>query len=244
MLTEEDKTRIRLEEIYRQELRTRLTEKRTRPEKILFFLNSAFFLWFLSTAVIGTVSFLYAKWDSRKEDERRRYEQKRLVDRESAMVSGKLDTEIASRLRFVNGLIDTEKSFPQEITLIRSVLILEKPSAMDYPVNVFPEYSNRSFQSLLWELAQVVPEGEKKEIVAATEEAKKLTALFITRTGGVNSPPVPMPTGKRKRKDALEVLVENKEELTRDLSRLDGIISLKAFNLRRWGRPLSSIADK
>jgi hypothetical protein len=241
MLTEEDKNRIRLEEIYRQELRQQLKPNSSRRERTLAFLNSAFFLWFLSTVLIGTVSFLYTRWDIRREDERRKYEQKRQVESEKTTAAGKLDTEIASRLRFVNGLIETENSFPQQSTLVKSVLILEKPSAMEYPVNVFPEYSNRSFQSLLWELMQVVPSDQKGQIETAFKEAKKLTALFILQTGTVASKPARQVTVKGKSKNILE---SNESILKEDQARLLGISGLKAFNLERWGKPLVSIVDK
>ncbi len=242
MLTEEDKNRIRLEEIYRQELRQQLKPISSRRERTLAFLNSAFFLWFLSTVLIGTVSFLYTRWDGRREALRREYEQKRQFDVERNTTTSKLDTEIASRLRFVNGLIETENSFPQQSTLVQSVLILEKPSAMAYPVNVFPEYSNRSFQSLLWELIQIAPDDQKKkELEIAFKEAKKLTALFILQTGTVASKPERQVTGKPKSKNVFDY---NESILKEDDARLLGISGLQAFNLERWGKPLVSIADK
>lgn len=59
MISEEEKTIIREEEIYRQEVRKELSQSRSA---IWVFLNSPFGIWVLSTIIVGSLSFMYTQW--------------------------------------------------------------------------------------------------------------------------------------------------------------------------------------
>lgn len=86
-----DRKRIYQEEVYRYEVRAQLdkVDKKKNKEagKIWAFVNSTLFLWFLSSIVLGIISFSYAKWDRQRE-----------IEREQRERAEKLDTEISSRL--------------------------------------------------------------------------------------------------------------------------------------------------
>jgi hypothetical protein len=246
MLTNKDKNHIRLEETFRlkaqKQLETQVSHDSGRRDAWTF-VNSAFFLWFLSTVLIGTISFLYTRWDNHREVQRRIDTQKQLADQEKALTARKLDTEISSRLRFVNGIFETEDSFPQDQKLIKILFILEKPSAIEYPVNVFPEYAERSFQSLLWELKQVVPEEKNKELKVAYEKSKELTSIYIMQTSRTTSTPKVASRQSRnsKRHPADKSLHDDNEAaLKQDWVRLMTASELSSFNLERWGKPLTA----
>lgn len=178
MITEEEKDRIRHEEIFRQEIREQLRKDSERKEgsKLWTVMNSAFFLWFLSSVLIGSISFKYARWEKQKEDERRNYEQHRIAEYERNVSEKKLDAEISSRLNYFGSMSGVTGDF-------ESLLILDKPLETKYPVNVFPEYAHRSLQSLLWELLRVVPDESKGEVNRAYEVSKIFPKSFVTDQG-------------------------------------------------------------
>jgi hypothetical protein len=244
-LTEAERNRIRLEELFRYEVQQQIEKKRDKEEKkkdekksrwqdISTFINSAFFLWFLSSVIIGFISFSYTVWQKQREEERRLYEQKQTIEREVK----RLDAEISSRLNYVNSLIMSQDPLLIEPTSVSGFLALEKPLEAKYPVNVFPEYSNRTLQSLLWDLSRAVPEAEKWEIEKALNESRKISSIYM------------------KLHPDREVFVQNwkkyKERMASEGKQALGLIrsyvsdplDLKALNLDRWGRPLTSLDVK
>ncbi|HEX8163988.1 MAG TPA: hypothetical protein VF538_19110 [Pyrinomonadaceae bacterium] len=222
MLTDEDKERIRLEELYRHEVAKELGKKKSKWEDISAFVNSAVFIWFLSSVVLGLISFAYTKWESGREDERRKHEQELKLAQENKLIARKLDAEIASRLSY----FATQSMRPNETTVINKIVVgLEKPSAIDYPINVFPEYANRSLRSLLWELLQVVPDNEAGEIRLAYDKSKILYSIYLADFQRASQ----AKTGQSNR--GLLEIIKN-------------LLSIRqAFDLERWGKPFSSIPD-
>jgi|GEM_PF-2170648 len=214
MLTDEEKNHIKLEEILRHEIRHQLRNEadKSRWSRAWTFVNSAVFLWFLSTIVVGTIGLIYASSEKQKENERRVYEQQQAIARDKLLSQRKLDAEISSRLSYFEFVLDLRRD-------ATAYLVLQKPSEAKYPVNVFPEYASRSFQSLLWELQEVVPQNEKGEI----EEAYEISRTFSTNYLG--STPL-QESSNKKRPSVLETL-----------SRED-IIKL---NLQRWHKPLDHL---
>jgi hypothetical protein len=61
VLTSEEKHRLRLEEIYREEVRREI-HRTKRSNKVLSFLNTPLGLYILSGVFIGSLSFLYTRW--------------------------------------------------------------------------------------------------------------------------------------------------------------------------------------
>jgi hypothetical protein len=104
MFRNADKKRIYQEEVYRREVRAQLDKTNQKNNKatgkMWTFVNSAFFLWFLSSVVIGIISFSYAKWDEQRGIERERRERAALVEQENIQRARKLDAEISSRLTY------------------------------------------------------------------------------------------------------------------------------------------------
>jgi hypothetical protein len=91
VLSDEDRQRIRQEEIFRQEIRQDLEKAKASnqsfPRRVVNFLNTGLGLWFLTTVAVGLVSFSYAKWDEHN-----------TKIRDNRTTERKLNIEISTRL--------------------------------------------------------------------------------------------------------------------------------------------------
>lgn len=203
MLRNIDRKRIYQEEIYRYKIRAQLdrTVQKKIKGKIWTFVNSAFFLWFLSSVVVGVISFLYVKWDKQRDLEREQRERAALVEQENVQSVRKLDAEISSRLAYffysqeITGTITEVRLIKEHgsdmadvsevmeyyisINLTEDgIMSLYNPNVSGYKFGD-PEYANRSLRSLLLELEAIVPPQEKYEISMALEESIKSQPMFI-----------------------------------------------------------------
>ena len=94
MLSEENQARIRSEEIYREEVRKEIEAEREKS-LIPSILNQPFVLWFLSSVLIGFLSFAYTQW--------REHEDSRVA---LEGVSRELASEIRFRVRQMDSSIE------------------------------------------------------------------------------------------------------------------------------------------
>jgi hypothetical protein len=240
MLTDDEKEHIREEEVYRREVRNGLEttdRKGSKWHKYWSIVNSAVFIWFLSSVVLGSASLLYTRWEQERARERERAAKDYLVERENKKTALRLDAEITNRLVYFSNLLKIrEVAFAEqsgmlqygeivsmeEYSLAKVLVALERPSAMEYPVNVFPEYANRNFRSLLWELMGVVPDEEKGSLQPAYERAAQLQQIYLkTRYAERRSP-------KQRIIHAFQARALSESAIT------TGEVLL-TFNLPRWG---------
>lgn len=94
-LEQATKDRILHEELYRSQIREQLADKSSVPntqDKVWAFLNSAFFLWLMSSVLIGLITFLYTEWEENR-DERQFQAQQLVKFREAAFES--LSTDVS-----------------------------------------------------------------------------------------------------------------------------------------------------
>src|SRR4051794_39520591 len=87
MVTDEEKSKLKAEEIYRHEVRNSLSTQKDKSNSIWTFLNSGLGLWFLSTIVIGFFTYLFNEY---KEDKKTTTVQEEKIKQ--------LDLEIESRI--------------------------------------------------------------------------------------------------------------------------------------------------
>jgi len=224
MLTEQEKDHIRLEESYRHDVIKQLEggADKSKRERAWGFLNSAFFLWFLSSVVIGLVSFGYTLWDKQREENRRQHEQRVTIENENRLIRKKLDTEISSRLVYIHSLTYKEGVVSSD-PIFEALKVLEKPAESKFPVNVIPEYSTRNIPTLLLELIEALPdETDKRKIQDVYKNSLVFPLQYTMST--LNSPEV------RSQK------IKEGEMLDRC-----GFYKLmnEYFNLARWGQPFS-----
>jgi hypothetical protein len=166
MLTDEEKLRIRAEEIYRDELRRALNGHQSPPGRLVRltrFLNTSLGIWFLSTVIVGVATFFAAQWRVSREEQS-----------VNAAQVARLDLEIATRLdRFanaVNGLVGFT-------AYADALAALNRPSDADPDGSAYPEYRGLALTSLIHELGARVPSEEKPPVMQILESARQLAAL-------------------------------------------------------------------
>lgn len=160
MLTDQDKSRIRDEEVYREEVRKSLEPPRSRAAGVLAFLNTSFGMWLLSSVVLAGVVAGYthvAERARRAEERRTRVE--------------KLDFEIEWRLSQFIGFAEqvSKQQAGKDELKQRWLLAKGPPSALKGLVCIHPEFADRNLVSLMVELRSLVDtDGERSAIRWAT----------------------------------------------------------------------------
>lgn len=156
MLSAKERTRIRLEEKYRQKYapQPKVTPKRN---VVIDFLNTSLGIFMLSTVFITFFSWAYNNWSESQKAKLKRAETEK-----------HLRLEIAYRLRIIHKLT---RRFPDsDLNIIRTATYGFRVGSMQVPTHmliyspIFEEYGARSLESLFWELESIVPEGEKEPI--------------------------------------------------------------------------------
>ena len=168
MLSEKERSKIRLEEAYRQEY---LRASEPRSNKFLGFLNSNFGLFVLSTIFISAFSWGYSQLSEWRRENANR-----------AATEQHLRLEIAQRLRVIRKL---GTRFPySDLNIIRTATYgyrvgsVQVPSHMLIYSPIFEEYGPRSLESLLWELESMVAEPEKSQIRLIRSKSFDISQCF------------------------------------------------------------------
>jgi hypothetical protein len=219
MLSDQEKERIYLEEVYRGEVRNNLKDNagRSQRENIWTFLNSALFLWFLSSVVIGLASFGFAHWEKQRDEDRKLWEKQQ----EQSRIRKSLDMEISTRLVYVHTLTYKDKVISSD-PLLEALSVLAKPADSKFPVNVIPEYSNQNIRTLLSQLLDALPpdDSDRKRV----QDAYDTSLLFQVEYTMITLNPPAVRSAK----------CENGEMLDRC-----GFYKamVKDFNLDRWDHP-------
>jgi hypothetical protein len=159
MLTEEEKSRIRTEEIFRTEVRRELetTETPSHAKNIWTFLNSSFALWFLSSVVLAGLTTAVTSYQAKHKEQSRRAE-----------IERRLDTEISSRigltlrvLRLEQADIARGEAQPAGTAYGKAESYLDNSfPKTSWDFSIYPEYKARTFRSLIFELTSVVDPSE------------------------------------------------------------------------------------
>lgn len=166
MLTDEDKTRIRLEEAYRKEVRDQLASDTNRARtRVWPFLNSPFGLWLLSSVVLAVVAAGYSSLRGTLEQRRSERDLIRKLDIELALRTDNFLSEIE---RFDDPFWVATPPYK-----VKSLLMTldARSVAEGETLFAFAEFRDRPFSSLLVQLHGLVDQTRKLEI------EKALTAL-------------------------------------------------------------------
>jgi hypothetical protein len=187
VLTDDDKTRIRLEEQYRKEVRDELAPKKAGRDKVLDFLNTAFALWLLSAIFLSGVGTLYTGWQKSRDEQRAkvereaaeaktRIEQSLAAQRDNNDAIQRLDLEISYRLssvlvqlnsiseqtRLLPGTADERKLRAASATM--GVLVGMSATSRRNEPPLYPEYGNYALPTLLSELRRKLPEPDRDAV--------------------------------------------------------------------------------
>lgn len=179
MLLEEEKNRIRTEEIFRQEVRREIEaeiSKQSRGKKLWSVLNSSFALWFLSSIVIAGLTAVVTIHQKNHSE----YMQKTDIKR-------RLNTEITSRIkealealhldikRIDGGNVYPASSIYNEALHYLDNNVTDGQKLFDF--SIYPEYRSRRFRSLIFELSPIVEKSELPQLRQAEATYKQLEKL-------------------------------------------------------------------
>ncbi len=162
MLSEEEKRKIRLEEEYRLEVRSML-ETKGGGKTVFSTLNQPIVVWFLSSVILGGITFAYARLQHRFE-----------VSRQERATIVKIVTEITDRGDQFSGPWLDRYSTDQGLKWAGALSPLRDPMIIGGMAGppVFPEFSGRTVRSLIVELRSRC-QGSK----ATSELLETLTAI-------------------------------------------------------------------
>jgi hypothetical protein len=168
---DEQKSLIRLEEIYRDEVRKSLSSKETRRGRIFAFLNTPFALWILSSILLTAITATWSAWSNQRDKDRTKNER-----------ISKIKTEIAYRLSQADDNLDgfMDPNFILHAQLTPLTGPTHPGSIVEAPA--FPEFERRPVKSMLIEWQFMSDEAkEKSNIADFLETIKKLERTGINR---------------------------------------------------------------
>ena len=155
MLTDEQKSLIREEEIYRDEVRKSLSTRETRKTRILTFLNTPFALWVLSSILLTALTATWSAWSSQRDKDRARDER-----------IARIKTEIAYRLsqaeQNLNSFNDPNFILSAQLAPVTDPTYVGAIAGAP----AFPEFEKRSVKSLLIEWQTMTSENKEKNNIA------------------------------------------------------------------------------
>ncbi len=165
MLTNGEKTRIKAEEIYREEVRKQLQSGKKEGSKFWAFLNSGFTLFFLSSIVIALISWAYTSWEEEKVEE----ELKIKTDIENERIRQRLSEETIARIDAYAELKDTIPEFKRTNAMLAihgSSIYEDKSIQFKYYHRrpLYKDYEQWTMVELLAELAKYADKESRKKI--------------------------------------------------------------------------------
>lgn len=201
MLTEEDKTRIKSEELFRHEVREGLKDSKPKTfwNNLWTFVNSNFGMWVMSTVVAGSFILIFSIVQQKLDSNKLRNES---ID--------KIKTEVKSRMDFL---------FVQLMELEQDIVVADTSSGLDsidlkelsirlqnlaksldgssivnreasVTSNVFPDFKDRTIASLFYELQHLEDDKTHKERAAEfANNVYEVKMLFLSNpTNEISTP--------------------------------------------------------
>ncbi len=184
MLTDEEKSRIRLEETFRLEVRRELEATAPRPTLAArgwSLLNSSFVLWFFSSVVISLITVLYTAHQNNHAAEVQKAELVRKLDNEiSNRAFQALQGLRISELNIRNGTTHTTPDgiYTYVVQYLDNFFIHNQQNPGDF--SVYPEFRERSFRSLLVEMRNTLGETQHLEFDGVASAFENLADLGST----------------------------------------------------------------
>lgn len=190
-LTEPEKRKLQAEEEWKAAIRQEIEGRASKNSPVWAFMNSAFFLWALSTIVLGLATKCYSDWRQEGVEQRARQQ-----------LIGRLDIEIASRLLYASLAWSVGPDSLQNQQRARIVVSLMRPDSSNFPFTVFPELASRSLPSLIWELRRELKDSSSQKLDTASAaqldsalaDSRRLLNVYLelqtAKWQKNNSPPV------------------------------------------------------
>jgi hypothetical protein len=178
-LTQEEKDRIKAEELYRHEIRQQIEQSSVKKkEKIWGFLNSSFTLWFFSSVVIaGLTTFFAGKQNELSEVLKKSSIENRLNNEISYRISEALITiNLKMASSDAQGIYEIAYSYLNNRVKDESGNV----DLSKYNFSLCPEYQTRTFDSLIFELGTLIDKAQVLKLQKALQTYKSLEHLVDT----------------------------------------------------------------
>lgn len=173
-LTDEHRDQIKLEEIYRDEVRKSLVSKKTRKGQIVAFLNTPFALWILSSILLTVITATWSAWSNQRDKDRAKNER---ISKMKAEIAYRL-SEAEENLTHVD---DPNFRLYNAVAPVTEALVAADPQYHSQGP-AFPEFEKRTVKSLLIEWQTMTNENkEKSNIADFLETIKKIENTGINR---------------------------------------------------------------
>lgn len=167
MLTEEDKQRIREEEIFRAEVQkslVQLTSPKPSYQHLWAFFNTSLGIWVLSTVFLGIIGWTYAQWQA---------------SRQNTEQINKLDIEIDARLHAAEDTLNSQLFRKKEDSPIYVANVLLLPPMGERMI--LPEYANRNMRSLMYELLARLPLEEQGAVMMTLPDLQAIENQYLNK---------------------------------------------------------------
>jgi hypothetical protein len=171
LLSDADRERVRLEEVFREEVRKSLEKPKTAKKKVYDFFNSSLGIFILSSILLASLSAGVTKWLEINQREA-----------QAAETIRRLDIEIAHRLQQLPVLSSGVITYTQMHTAKGAVF----GKAENHPQvgklgefePIFPEFLGRTLFFLIWELQRTLRPEQRPQFDRALTQARLLPAFF------------------------------------------------------------------
>jgi len=199
--------RIRLEEIYREQVRKSLKPSSTVWSRIRDFFNTSFGIFCLSSIVLAGLTTIYTR---HAEEQRARAANEEMVR--------KLDAEISYRISELH-LLQPEIFPYDDLQTARAVVTGRTRSVSDVGElgnfdPVFPEFGGRSLYALLWQLQRLLPPGPQTAFPNALASARDLVDL-------VDDAHLTMVTPRGEQSSTWRMSLAQRQRYSKDMAALD-----------------------
>jgi hypothetical protein len=179
----EEKSRIRAEEVFRQEVCRELEARSTPPSRgrnLWALLNSSFVLWFLSSVVIASLTGIVTIYErTHSEQAQKADHQTRLTTEIGFRVENGVSALLADERRIRSGEVWSPFDvYADGLNYLDNRVFYRgggAPEQIDY--SVYAEYHDRKFRSLLFELRSVVGKSATPELGDANDRYMELFDL-------------------------------------------------------------------
>jgi hypothetical protein len=191
-MTVEEKSKIKQEEIFREEVRKEFISKEEKKSKIWTFANSSFFLWFLSAVVVGLGSYYYNQ-----------HQQDLVTESQRSRRINQLDFEIENRISdfwlnlepFINKATSPQNSwisfnsnFKMDTLQYFWKAFKNAPNANPkFSTTVYEEFDKRTTPSLMFELSTLLEDKYQLKVIDLVDEKSNILKKKIGKQDSINS---------------------------------------------------------
>lgn len=179
MLSEEEKIKIKEEEIFRTEVKKSL-ENPPKKNAAFTFVNSAFGIWFLSTIVIGLFTFFFNEYNINQKESKERDTKIKQLDLEIESRISRFWVHLYPVVNHEDTTLPLKKSISFDTVKIFWEVFKNSPSSnpkLSY--SIYKDYESRTTISLMVELSRLLKDKYHIETEFAEEVVSRDTSKPI-----------------------------------------------------------------